>query len=151
MEVVLLIFIVIYLLITNKGISTKLKELQTSIFQLDDKLRYLQRETALLENLLKKTEKEKKVKKEEKPVEEIKPIIVTEEPIIVVPKKPEFVEPILSNTTKITPILKTKKPLLKEIKKEEKFIPKKSWIENFKEKNPDLEKFIGENSGMQEG
>jgi uncharacterized membrane protein len=149
MEVVLLISIIIYLLITNKSISTKLKELQTSVFQLDDKLRYLQRETALLENLLKKkekkTEKKEEVKKEEKPVEEIKPIIVTEDPKIIVPKKPEIVEPIISNTTKTTPILKTKKPILKEIKKEDKFLPKKSWIENFKEKNPDLEKFIGEN------
>ena len=54
MEVVLLILIIIYLLITNKSISSKLKELQTSVFQLDDKLRYLQRETALLEKLLKK-------------------------------------------------------------------------------------------------
>ena len=148
MEIVLLVFIIIYLLITNKSISTKLKGLQNSIFQIDDKLRYLQRETALLENLLKKekkTEKEKEVKKEEKPVEEIKPIVVAKKPEFIIPEKPEFVKPILSNASKTTPILETKKPILKEIKKDEKFIPKKSWIENFKEKNPDLEKFIGEN------
>jgi uncharacterized membrane protein len=147
MEILLLIFIIIYLLITNKSISSKLKELHSSIFQLDDKLRFLQQKSTNLEELLKKIEKKEEVihKKEATTVEEIEPIILKEEPKIVVSEKQEFVKPILSNVSRTTPILETKKPDLKEVKKEEKFIPKKSWIENFKEKNPDLEKFIGEN------
>ena len=85
MEILLLIFILIYLFTTNKSRSSKLKELQTSIFQLDDKLRHLQQETVSLKDLLKKSEKKKEVivKKVATPVEEIKPIIVA--------KKPEFV------------------------------------------------------------
>ncbi|MDX6747384.1 DUF2339 domain-containing protein [Polaribacter sp. PL03] len=146
MEIVLLIFIIIYLLITNKSVSSKLKELQNSVFQLDDKLRYLQRKILSQEELL-KNRSETVSKKETAPLEKAKPIVVEEnKPIIVVSKEPEAIKPIFNtDVAKVTPIIADKKAVIKEEKKKEKAIPKKSWIASFKEKNPDLEKFIGEN------
>ena len=146
MEIVLLIFIIIYLLITNKSVSSKLKELQNSVFQLDDKLRYLQRKILSQEELL-KNRSETVSKKETAPLEKVKPIVVEEnKPIIVVSKEPEAIKPIFNtDVAKVTPIIADKKAVIKEEKKKEKAIPKKSWIASFKEKNPDLEKFIGEN------
>lgn len=145
MEIVLLIFIIIYLLITNKNISSKLKDLQTSVFQLDDKLRDLQQKSTSKEEVL-KTKSEPATQKETEPLEKTRPIVVAkEEPIIFVSEVPEVVKPILNTDAKITPIVTDKKANTREEKKKEKAIPKKSWMASFKEKNPDLEKFIGEN------
>ncbi|AUC22165.1 hypothetical protein BTO15_08675 [Polaribacter sejongensis] len=147
MEIVLLLFIVIYLLITNKKISSKLKDLQTSVFQLDDKLQHLQQKSTF-----KQEEKEEVIKTKSEPVSKKEPeplektiVIAKEEPIIFVSEIPEVVKPILNTDAKIAPIVVDKKLNTKEEKKKEKAIPKKSWIAAFKEKNPDLEKFIGEN------
>jgi uncharacterized membrane protein len=144
METVLLIFIIIYLLITNKKISSKLKELHTSIFQLDDKLRFLQQKFTFLEQLLQQ-KNETVSNKELENIEDEKSTLVEKQPKPVVSEKLVIEDPILSNAARIAATLEDKKPILKEVKKQVEFIPKKSWIENFKEKNPDLEKFIGEN------
>ncbi|WP_341221494.1 DUF2339 domain-containing protein [Polaribacter atrinae] len=145
MEIVLLIFIIIYLLITNKNISSKLKDLQTSVFQLDDKLRDLQQKSTSKQEVL-KTKNEPVSQKETEPLEKTRPIVVAkEEPIIFVSEVPEVVKPILNTDAKITQIVTDKKANTREEKKQEKAIPKKSWLASFKEKNPDLEKFIGEN------
>lgn len=145
MEILLLIFIIIYLLITNKKISNKLKELHSSVFQLDDKLRRLQQKSSTLEELLNK-KNEPTSKKETIQPEIVKPIKIEEKPKTVISEKIEILKPILSNTTKVSStLLEDKKPIIKEVKKQEKIVPKKSLYERFKEKNPDLEKFIGEN------
>lgn len=155
MEILLLIFIIIYLLITNKKISDKLQALHASVFQMDDEIRFLQQKSLTFEALLKKNN-ERPAKREPVAVDSIaveeKPIkvketsiIIEEKPKIVVSEKAELAKPIISDSAKTSPILEVKKTILKEVKKQEKFIPKKSWIENFKDKNPDLEKFIGEN------
>ncbi|PQJ76461.1 DUF2339 domain-containing protein [Polaribacter glomeratus] len=153
METVLLIFIIIYLLITNKKISSKLKELHTSIFQLDDKLRFLQQKFTSLEQLLKERNETVAHKETEQEVRE-EPVISKEKVIIeevqsefIASKEIEKEEPIVITAPRISTILDDQKlkTIVKEVKKQVEFIPKKSWIENFKEKNPDLEKFIGEN------
>ena len=155
MEILLLVFIIIYLLITNKKISDKLQALHVSVFQIDDEIRFLQQKSLALEALLKKNN-ENAAKNEQAIVDPIaveeKPIkvkeasiIIEEKPKIVVSEKTELATPVHSHSAKISSILEVKKAILKEVKKQEKFIPKKSWIENFKDKNPDLEKFIGEN------
>jgi uncharacterized membrane protein len=151
MEIVLLIFICIYLLITNKKISSKLKELHTSVFQLDDKLTFLQQKFTSLEQLLKEKNETVAYKETEQAVRE-EPVI-SEEKIIIEEVQSEFIVseeielelPIVITASRISIILDDQKPIVKEVEKEEKYIPKKSWVENFKEKNPDLEKFIGEN------
>ena len=155
MEILLLVFIIIYLLITNKKISDKLQALHASVFQMDDEIRFLQQKSLALEALLKKNNENAAknepaivdpIAVEEKPIKvKEASIIIEEKPKIVVSEKAELAKPIISDSAKTSPILEVKKTILKEVKKQEKFIPKKSWIENFKDKNPDLEKFIGEN------
>ncbi len=66
-------------------------------------------------------------------------------PIIPTPKKEEIIIPPITDSLKVNPILEDKKTIEKPIKDTIKSIPKKSFFERFKEKNPDLEKFIGEN------
>ncbi|MEX6626879.1 DUF2339 domain-containing protein [Tenacibaculum salmonis] len=66
-------------------------------------------------------------------------------PIIPIPKKEEIIIPPITDSLKVNPILEDKKTIEKPIKDTIKSIPKKSFFEKFKDKNPDLEKFIGEN------
>jgi uncharacterized membrane protein len=145
MELVLLIFIIIYLFISNNNSNSKLKELRTAIFQLDDKLRNLKRKLVSQEALLKNSNAVFS-KKEATPEEKVKPIILAEEKAkVMFVDAPEIIQPVFSDASKRAAIIADKKPVLKEVNKKENWIPKKSWIEAFKEKNPDLEKFIGEN------
>lgn len=93
------------------------------------------------------------------PILEVKPIIIPEEiipepiipePIITEPIIPEGVEQIFEE-----PILEKPIEIFEETPVEElvetpytapkPYIPQKTWFETFKENNPDLEKFIGEN------
>lgn len=155
MEILLLIVIIIYLFITNKKISDKLQALHASVFQMDDEIQFLQQKSLTLEALLKKNNERaakseseivKPIIVEEKPIiVKEKAIIIEEKPTVIVPEKAELVKPISNTTPKVSQVVADKKPVLKSAKKQEKFIPEKSWIESFKEKNPDLEKFIGEN------
>ena len=155
MEILLLIVIIIYLFITNKKISDKLQALHASVFQMDDEIQFLQQKSLTLEALLKKNNERaakseseivKPIIVEEKPIiVKEKSIIIEEKPTVIVPEKAELVKPISNTTPKVSQVVADKKPVLKSAKKQEKFIPEKSWIESFKEKNPDLEKFIGEN------
>ena len=155
MEILLLIVIIIYLFITNKKISDKLQALHASVFQMDDEIQFLQQKSLTLEALLKKNNERaakseseivKPIIVEEKPIiVKEKAIIIEEKPTVIVPEKAELVKPISNTTPKVSQVAADKKPVLKSAKKQEKFIPEKSWIESFKEKNPDLEKFIGEN------
>ena len=155
MEILLLIVIIIYLFITNKKISDKLQALHASVFQMDDEIQFLQQKSLTLEALLKKNNERaakseseivKPIIVEEKPIiVKEKAIIIEEKPTVIVPEKAELVKPISNTTPKVSQVAADKKPVLKSAKKQEKFIPEKSWIESFKERNPDLEKFIGEN------
>ena len=155
MEILLLIVIIIYLFITNKKISDKLQALHASVFQMDDEIQFLQQKSLTLEALLKKNNERaakseseivKPIIVEEKPIiVKEKAIIIEEKPTVIVPEKAELVKPISNTTPKVSQVVADKKPVLKSAKKQEKFIPEKSWIESFKERNPDLEKFIGEN------
>lgn len=155
MEILLLIVIIIYLFITNKKISDKLQALHASVFQMDDEIQFLQQKSLTLEALLKKNNERaakseseivKPIIVEEKPIiVKEKSIIIEEKPTVIVPEKAELVKPISNTTPKVSQVVADKKPVLKSAKKQEKFIPEKSWIESFKERNPDLEKFIGEN------
>src|SRR5690606_2972237 len=80
-----------------------------------------------------------------KPKEFVKPIPKVEPEIVKpVEVKPPIPQPTLVADTISKPI--PIKPIISEpVKRKEPVIPKKSWFETFKENNPDLEKFIGEN------
>lgn len=67
-------------------------------------------------------------------------------------KKPEEETPkeiveriVFSSKTERLKSEKTENPISESVFEEQKLPPQKSWVEKFKENNPDIEKFIGEN------
>lgn len=138
MEGLLFIILILSLYFVNKNINTKFKQLNGTIENLNDSIRFLQKE-----NFSKTTVTENKkaviIEKEQILTEPIK----IKEPIVIVTKdiSKEIIKPIINTPAKTTTSLDNKNI----IKEKVEITPKKSWIESFKEKNPDLEKFIGEN------
>ena len=119
-----------------RNIITKLNEFNTRVTHLKLEIQWLRK---LLEEQKGKSEvAEPKPLVAEKPVEVPKPVEIKKE------------EPAYKTEEKISSFIE---PVKEEIKPEKTPIPepvesfkiKKSWFESFKENNPDLEKFIGEN------
>lgn len=143
MENVLFIIIIILLIVFNNNTNNKFWKLQNTIDNLNKRIQVLQ------EKLLSKEVSEKKketVFKQETQVSKpiVKPIV--EKPNVVVPKKEEeLTTSIADSTAKFTYPIEDKKPVEKIVREPKKVIPKKPWFQKFKEENPDLEKFIGEN------
>jgi uncharacterized membrane protein len=145
MEGLVIIILIVGFIIINNNINSKFKKLENTIDSLYQNIKYLQQKIVSQNNALEK-EKEAPFKQE---AEISKPII---QPIVEKAKKPESKEikekptpSFVNEASKFSIPIEDKKPERKNVKEPEKVIPKKSWIENFKEKNPDLEKFIGEN------
>ena len=136
MDVFLLLIVLVFLIIINNKISKKFLRLNEIIQNLTERVRNLQEKVA--SNAV-------PVKEEKVIVSEVisKPIIV-EKPIIVVPEKVEIQDKTFT-TLKVLDPIEGKKSLQKTIREPVKYVPKKSMLERFKEKNPDIEKFIGEN------
>ncbi|NHN27674.1 DUF2339 domain-containing protein [Flavobacterium jejuense] len=146
---VLLFVVLIVLFINFSSIKSRDKQTQNSLNSLHEKLNILRKELAS-----KSLEKEKVVAKVEEPTEVQKPIqpIFEEKPIPVVPEKvePETIKPVADKPIAQKPIevvakIEAKPIAEKPITPKPVYVPKKSWFETFKENNPDLEKFIGEN------
>jgi hypothetical protein len=126
--VILILVVLIY-----RSMNSKFKNVQDSFYRMNESISELKRE--LDSRTIQK--KEKPLEQVVKPREEAKPI----EPVIVV------------ETLKVEQII-VEKPIevvenisVPKYKPEPKsvYIPKKSWFETFRENNPDLEKFVGEN------
>lgn len=141
MDFLLPIIIIVLLLMVLSSINTKFQSLQDLIFRLNDRVNELskelnQKEKSSNETLKEVFKEESIVKKSEILIEEPKPIFEAEKTIPVVRKlahqEEEETEKIVFNSP---PSFK-EKPIL---------VSEKSWFEKFKENNPDLEKFIGEN------
>ncbi|WP_445711002.1 DUF2339 domain-containing protein [Flavobacterium sp.] len=145
METILLIGIILYLYIVNNNINIKFKDLQKTVSRLNDKLRGIQDEIA--QNTIQRQRNEAVEKEVVKPV---KPIIV-EKPIeeIPIPKvekvQPEIIKPIADKPIEVVAKIEQRPIVEKPVVPRPIAVPQKSWFETFKEKNPDLEKFIGEN------
>ena len=122
------------------NVNTKFQNLQDSIFRLHDKIQELNKELKLKEKSTNETIKD--IFREEPVAKKPEIIIAQPKPVFEVEKTNPIVEkPILQkeNTEKIvfnSPTAFKEKP---------KVVSEKSWFEKFKENNPDLEKFIGEN------
>lgn len=138
MEVVLLLFVFGFLLYIKNAIDAQ-------FYRLDNQIKELKKSI----ETDKKTENSMFV--HEKTVEKVAvtpPITVpkpTETPTPIEVSKPiEVIKPILveENNEKIVFSMGEKNSPKPQPKP---YVPQKSWWENFKEKNPDLEKFIGEN------
>ncbi|MCD8438462.1 DUF2339 domain-containing protein [Tenacibaculum finnmarkense] len=138
MEGLLFIIVLLCLYFINKNINTKFEQLNKTIADLQKKV--FSKDTV--------TGHKNVASEEEKIV--IPEVIKTVAPIIPTPKKEEIIiTPSVTNSLKTTPVLEDKKIAKQTIQQTKdqavKSIPEKSFFENFKEKNPDLEKFIGEN------
>ncbi|KFC24571.1 DUF2339 domain-containing protein [Chryseobacterium sp. FH1] len=167
MEVVLLLAILIFTLIIYNRTNQKPADQQQNFKQLNNKIDDLKEQIStlrfILNDLSRTTSKEEKlpIVEEEKPTTDVEPKI--EEPIFEktiieesITEEQESVEKTIpqeeaqisqvafsSNENPVVvreEILEPAIPIISE-----PIVPKKSWIENFKEKNPDIEKFIGEN------
>lgn len=134
MEILLLIIIAVYLFTVNSKIKTKIEELNHTIKVLNNKIDKLQFKDIPKKSIT-ENEQPSVLQKELKPIEKKKP------PIVLDSEKNKK-----SKTVVSTSHFQEKTTYPQELKKPQpKQLSKKSWIENFKEKNPDLEKFIGEN------
>ncbi len=146
-----LIFIIIFLFSINSSINSKFETLNTKINFLNKSIESLKKTEVVWkpEDVVLKSEFKSvtDVPKVIPIVEEIKPII---QDVVPIPEEikaiVEEIKPIVAGTEKPilsrnleTPVVEFKKPERKP------YVPKKSFWEKFKENNPDLEKFIGEN------
>ena len=143
MDTILLLAILVIVIVLLTSFNSKFQQLQDTIYRLHEKINELKNELDA-----------KSIQKLEKVIPEIKKeeIIITK-PIVVEEKIIEKPIEVIEKTPEIIPIVQ---PVKVEIKEEVKHqIPvvepeqsrelKKSWFETFKDNNPDLEKFIGEN------
>ena len=142
MDLPIALIIIVLLLVVLSRINSKFQSLQESIFRLHEKIHELNKQIHQKEKS--STEVIKEVFKEVKP--DIQPEIVVQSP-----------KPIVELEKIIPPVVQQLKP--QEVD-EEKVVfatpstfkekpytlaSEKSWFDKFKENNPDLEKFIGEN------
>ncbi|HMR17507.1 MAG TPA: DUF2339 domain-containing protein, partial [Mariniflexile sp.] len=124
MEIVLLLAILVIVVMVFTRINTRFKEIQDSIHALHKKINELKSDPKPSEATIKKTEATVI-----KPVEVEKPITPPSIKETIAPTPPSIIKPVPQP-------INTPRPVQ---------APKKSWYETFKENNPDLEKFIGEN------
>lgn len=149
MEVFLLILLVAFLFYIKNSIDTKFDRIEDKI---DEKFRELSKKVDLLktiENLPEKPFVNPEVSKPKMATEDLKAPVVIEktEPLVFVPVDKEITE---EKTEKLVfSIGNVSAPKLVQPKPEPKVYipeePNKTFWENFRENNPDLEKFIGEN------
>lgn len=135
MEIVLLFIVILILIINNSSLNKKLRNLEDKIFSINKKI----------ENL-KLTDSTEKTPEKNIPKEVIRPI-----PSVEITTIKEDFKPVVEAVAN-KPIVEEKEKIVfsadnsfKPKPEPKPYIPKKSWWENFKEQNPDLEKFIGEN------
>lgn len=145
MEIVLLIIAIVFLYTIKNSIDEKLTTINDHFSDLHTQLEALRREIEK-----KKTvpfEETKPLKEDtivvQKPVGEIKQPFIEKAPIIEKIEETEeeefdFDEPLVKTLND------TSKPHFTKIESSP-YVPQKSWWDTFKEDNPDLEKFIGEN------
>lgn len=151
MEAGIVLIIIIGFFIVNSNLNSKFKSLERTIDTLNDRIRYLQEKIAQQTNALKG--KSDVVYEKEIP----KDPIITKPEVVEEPITPIYEEKTIDVTTPVIdevpldislsqhedkPI---EEPTENPIAEEQVYVPQKTWLEKFKEKNPDLEKFIGEN------
>lgn len=133
MEAFLIFIVLILVIIIHSKNNSHHKDLKNSLTDIHKKLNQLSQELNSLQN------RDLKPKEDVKPVPQAEPKII--KPIDVKPPIPQPTV-VAETVPKPTPV----KPIVPEPAKiKEPVKPKKSWFTTFKENNPDLEKFIGEN------
>ena len=140
MDTILLLAILVIVIVLLTNINSKFQQLQDTVYRLHEKINELRDELS-----------SKSVKDIPKVAPEIQKEAIISKPIVeeIVEKLIEAVE----KTPEIIPVVDSvkekeevkKKIYIQAIEPEQAREPEKTWFENFKENNPDLEKFIGEN------
>ena len=170
MELVLLLAILIFTLVIFNKLNQKPADQLQNFKQLNDKIDDLKEQISTLRFII--TDLSRPTSNEAKlPIVESQPTVVAEpeieeqiveETIIeetIIEEQDIVEEPIpqeeIEEEAKISQVAFSSNENPVKVKEEilepaipvisEPLVPKKSWIENFKEKNPDIEKFIGEN------
>lgn len=142
MDTILLLAILVIVIILLTNINSKFQQLQDTVYRLHERINELKNDLSSksVQDVPKVTTE---IRKEVVPVP--KPIVeekIIEKPIEVIEKTPEIIpddEPVK---------VETKEEIrhhIRIVEPEQPRAPEKSWFETFKENNPDLEKFIGEN------
>jgi uncharacterized membrane protein len=152
MDIVLLLILFVFLIILKNSIKTHFDKLDDKLYDLNRKIDLLQGIQKPIEKALEKTVENPRIKVVDEKVtplptpEKEKPIPAATEvkpPVITVPKPLEEKQKVVfSMDYTDAPLLQKPKPTIKPYVA---VVPQKSSWENFKDKNPDLEKFIGEN------
>jgi hypothetical protein len=143
MDTILLLAILVIVIVLLTSFNSKFQQLQDTIYRLHEKINELRNELDA-----------KSIQKSEKVIPEIKKEEITiTKPIVVEEKTIEKPIEVIEKTPEIIPIVEPVKVEIKEevkhqipvVEPEQPREPEKSWFETFKDNNPDLEKFIGEN------
>lgn len=143
MDTILLLAILVIVIVLLTSFNSKFQQLQDTIYRLHEKINELRNELDA-----------KSIQKSEKVIPEIKKEeIISTKPIVVEEKTIEKPIEVIEKTPEIIPIVEPVKVEIKEevkhqitvVEPEQPKEPEKSWFETFKDNNPDLEKFIGEN------
>lgn len=142
MDTILLLAILVIVIILLTSINSKFQHLQDTVYRLHEKINELKDELSskVVQDISKVAPE---IRKESVPVP--KPIVekkLIEKPNEADEKMPEIISVVESVKAEIKEEIKYHIPVVEPEQPRE---PEKSWFENFKENNPDLEKFIGEN------
>ena len=146
MEIFLLIIVIVVLFARKSNIDSSFKNIENHVSDLYRSIEALkkeiQRKNVLPYEEVKSYKEEKTIA--QKPIVEIKPpIIINEEAIIEEFEEPQEKE-FAFDETPVSTFDVTPKPIFTKTEPTP-YVPEKSWWESFKDDNPDLEKFIGEN------
>jgi hypothetical protein len=139
MEEFFLVVILILVIVIFTTINSKFKNLENLLYKMNDRIHELKKE---LESKSFEKTTEKLVEVITKPIETPKPI-ETYEPIIEEKPIVEEVQKVVEE--KLIEVVSSISTPKLETQPKRVYVPQKSWYEKFKESNPDLEKFVGEN------
>lgn len=142
MDTILLLAILVIVIILLTNINSKFQQLQDTVYRLHEKINELKNELSAksVQDVPKVTTE---IRKEVVPVP--KPIVeekIIEKPVEAIEKTPEIIP--VAEPVKVE-IKEEIRHHIRIVEPEQPRAPEKSWFETFKENNPDLEKFIGEN------
>ena len=148
MEIFLIIILIIVFVISINSLSRKIDRLQDSFFEVNKRLDHYKKlaETAerpVVTPPLPTSTVQERPKEQPATVPPVIPITpVAEKPAAPVPAPPQTPSPKPAEALPRVASIQASNPAPQP---QRILPPQKSWWENFKEQNPDLEKFIGEN------
>jgi len=142
MDTILLLAILVIVIILLTNINSKFQQLQDTVYRLHERINELKNDLSSksVQDIPKVSSE---IRNESVPVS--KPIVEEKtigKPIEVIEKIPEIIPVAEPVKVEIKEEIRHHIPI---IEPEQPRAPEKSWFETFKENNPDLEKFIGEN------